>query len=65
MHSDYEEVYALGSFPLQSGMTLRNARLAYKTYGTLNEHHSNAILYPTRYSGRPWDNEWLIGEGMS
>jgi len=63
MDNDYE-VYELGSFPLQSGMTLRNARLAYKTYGTLNEDRSNAILYPTWYSGRHWDNEWLIGEGM-
>ena len=63
MHSDYE-VFDMGSIPLQSGMTLRNARLAYKTYGTLNEDRSNAILYPTWYSGRHWDNEWLIGEGM-
>ncbi|MFW0771083.1 alpha/beta fold hydrolase [Arthrobacter koreensis] len=63
MHSDYE-VYDLGSLPLQSGMTLRNTRLAYKTYGALNADRSNAILYPTWYSGRHWDNEWLIGEGM-
>lgn len=63
MRSDYE-VFDMGSILLQSGMTLRNARLAYKTYGTLNEDRSNAILYPTWYSGRHWDNEWLIGEGM-
>ena len=63
MRSDYE-VFEMGSVPLQSGMTLRNARLAYKTYGTLNADRSNAILYPTWYSGRHWENEWLIGEGM-
>lgn len=63
MRSDYE-LYDLDTLSLQSGMTLRNARLAYKTYGTLNGDRSNAVLYPTWYSGRHWDNEWLIGEGM-
>ncbi|MFJ7750998.1 alpha/beta fold hydrolase [Arthrobacter sp. NPDC097144] len=63
MTTDYD-VYDLGDVPLQSGMSLRNAQLAYKTYGVLNSERSNAILYPTWFSGRHWDNEWLIGEGM-
>src|SRR5690242_18932246 len=46
-------------------MTLRGAFLAYKTYGTLNAYRSNAIVYPTWYSGRHADNEWLIGDGMA
>ncbi len=50
---------------LQQGATLRDAKLAYKTYGTLNEDKSNAIVYPTWYSGWHWENEWLIGEGMA
>ena len=50
---------------LQGGATLRDAKLAYKTYGELNADKSNAIVYPTWYSGRHWDNEWLIGEGMA
>ena len=57
------EVYELGDVQLQSGITLRDAKLAYKTYGTLDEDRGNAIVYPTWYSGRHWDNEWLIGEG--
>ena len=44
---------------------MRDAKLAYKTYGELNADKSNAIVYPTWYSGRHWDNEWLIGEGMA
>ena len=60
---DYE-TFGLGDVVLQGGATLRNAKLAYKTYGQLNEDKSNAIVYPTWYSGRHWDNEWLIGEGM-
>lgn len=57
------QVFDLGSVVLQSGQTLRNAHLAYRTYGTLNEAKSNAIVYPTWYSGRHWENEWLIGPG--
>lgn len=62
--SDYE-IFELGDFVLQSGATLRNAKLAYKTYGTLNADKSNVIVYPTWYSGQHYDNEWLIGEGMA
>ena len=61
---DYE-TFDLGDVVLQGGATLRDAKLAYKTYGGLNADKSNAIVYPTWYSGRHWDNEWLIGEGMA
>jgi homoserine O-acetyltransferase len=62
--NDYE-VFELGDVELTEGATLRGAKLAYKTYGTLNEEKSNAVVYPTWYSGRHWENEWLIGEGMA
>jgi len=61
---DYE-IFDLGDVTLQRGLTLRDAKLAYKTYGELNADKSNAIVYPTWYSGRHWDNEWLIGDGMA
>ena len=57
------QVYELGDVVLQSGQTLRDAKLAYQTYGTLNPEKTNAIVYPTWYSGRHWENEWLIGPG--
>jgi homoserine acetyltransferase len=59
------EVFDLGNVVLQGGATLRDAKLAYKTFGTLNEEKTNAVVYPTWYSGRHWENEWLIGEGMA
>jgi hypothetical protein len=62
--NDYE-VFDLGDVVLQEGATLREAKLAYKTYGTLNEDRSNVIVYPTWYSGSHWENEWLIGERMA
>ena len=61
---DYE-IFDLGDVPLQRGATLRNARLAYKTYGKLDADKSNVIVYPTWYSGQHHDNEWLIGPGMA
>ena len=61
---DYE-IFDLGDITLQHGATLRDAKLAYKTFGELNADKSNAIVYPTWYSGRHWDNEWLIGDGMA
>ncbi|MER5227195.1 alpha/beta fold hydrolase [Streptomyces flaveus] len=57
--------FQLGDFTTQGGATLRGAHLAYTTYGELNADKSNVIVYPTWYSGRHWDNEWLIGPGMA
>jgi homoserine O-acetyltransferase len=62
--TDYE-TFDLGDFTLLGGATLRGAKLAYKTYGTLSDARDNAIVYPTWYSGRFWENEWLIGDGMA
>jgi len=61
---DYE-IFELGDCVLKAGATLRSAKLAYKTYGTLNQDKSNVIVYPTWYSGQHYDNEWLIGMGMA
>ncbi|MFP5361587.1 MAG: alpha/beta fold hydrolase [Thermoleophilia bacterium] len=64
-HATNHETFELGEVRLQMGATLRDAKLAYKTYGDLNADKSNAIVYPTWYSGRHWENEWLIGDGMA
>jgi homoserine O-acetyltransferase len=52
--------FELGSFTLQSGVTLPNAKLVYKTYGTLAPDCSNAVLYPTSYGAQHADIEWLV-----
>lgn len=61
---DYK-FFDLGDFVIQGGATLRDAKLAYKTFGTLNDAKDNVIVYPTWYSGQHYDNEWLIGSGMA
>lgn len=50
---------------LQSGLTYRGARLAYKTYGTLNEQRSNAIVYCTSYAAHHTDIEFMIARGAA
>lgn len=64
MTVDYK-IYDLGDLKLQRGATLRDCKLAYKTFGTLNADKSNVIVYPTWYSGQHYDNEWLVGEGLA
>jgi homoserine O-acetyltransferase len=53
--------FALGDLPLQSGAVLPNAVLSWKTHGTLSPARDNVVLYPTSYSARHPDLEWLIG----
>jgi homoserine O-acetyltransferase len=64
MAMDYE-TFDVGAVRLQSGATLRDCKLAYKTYGSLNVKKDNVIVYPTWYSGQHYDNEWLIGQDMA
>ncbi len=58
---DYD-IFELGNVVLQSGATLRNAKLAYKTYGTLNAAKDNVIVNPTSYGSQHYLNEGRIGE---
>lgn len=44
-------LHDLGNLVLESGETLRGAKLAYRTAGTLNAEKSNAILVTTWFSG--------------
>jgi homoserine O-acetyltransferase len=61
---DYE-IFDLGDVTLQSGVTLPDTFLAYKTYGELNERKDNVIVYPTAFGDQHYQNEWLIGNGMA
>lgn len=58
---DYKK-YDLGDLKLQSGETLAGAYIAYKTYGDAS---LPAIVYPSWFSGKISDNEWLIGKDMA
>jgi homoserine O-acetyltransferase/O-succinyltransferase len=62
--SAQEQKFAeLGDLRLESGETIRDCRLGYRTYGKLNRQKSNAILWPTWFSGRTADLAQFIGNG--
>ena len=61
--SDGAASFELGDFELQAGRRLHNARLVYRTYGTLAPDRSNVVLYPTSYGAQHTDTEWLIRPG--
>jgi len=57
------KVFEAGDVVLQSGITLRGAKIAYTTYGTLAPDRSNVIVYPCSYSAQHTDIEWLVAPG--
>jgi homoserine O-acetyltransferase len=58
-------LFELGDLLLRSGATLRAAKLAYKTHGSLNADKSNLVVYPTPYAAHHSDIEWPIGPGKA
>ncbi len=64
MAVDYN-ISQIGDVGLRRGPTLRDCKLAYKTFGHMNAGKDNVIVYPTWYSGQHYDNEWLVGRGMA
>ncbi len=60
--ADYKN-FSLGDLPLESGMVLHDAKLAYKTYGKLNSRKSNAILLCSYIAGTHQGYERLIKKG--
>jgi homoserine O-acetyltransferase/O-succinyltransferase len=62
--ADYETL-TLGNFPLQSGSTLWQAQLAYRTYGALNAAGDNVVLIPTFYAGQHVDCELMFAPGRA
>jgi len=58
-------IFEAGDVTLQSGETLRSAKLAYKTFGELNEARDNAVVIPTFYTGTLERNEAYFGTGRA
>ena len=59
------QIFEAGNVALQSGLTYRGAKLAYKTYGTLNAQRSNAIVYCTSYAAHHTDIEFMVAPGAA
>jgi homoserine O-acetyltransferase len=56
---------SLGDFQLVNGEVIRDLKIGYRTLGELNRSKSNAILFPTWFTGTTADLvERVIGEGL-
>ena len=62
--TDYS-TFDLGNINLLSGKKLINAKIAYKTYGSLNKEKSNVFLLPTFYTGTHIRNEGFFGNNRA
>src|ERR1700746_1582202 len=58
-------VFNAGNVLLQSGITFRDAKLAYQTYGKLNADKSNAIVLLTSFAAHHYDVDWMVGPGKA
>ena len=61
MNVENYNTFDLGDVKLQSGEILLSAKLAYKTYGSLNSDKTNVIVLPTFYTGTHYRNEGFFG----
>jgi homoserine O-acetyltransferase len=57
--------YALGDFPLQSGISLPKAFIGYRTFGKLNSNRDNVIIFPTWYTGTHDQVNPYVGKGKA
>jgi homoserine O-acetyltransferase len=58
-----QQFATLGDVTLESGEVLRNCRIGYRTFGTLNADRSNAILLPTWAGGTTEALSGSVGPG--
>ncbi len=61
---DYE-IFEPGDIVLQSGLTLPQAKLVYKTYGKLAPARDNVIVMPTFYRGQHAETEPMMRAGRA
>lgn len=53
----------LGNFKLENGQVIKNCRVGYRTYGQIDQSHSNIIIFPTWFGGISKELAGLIGPG--
>jgi homoserine O-acetyltransferase len=58
-----QQFASIGELKLQNGKVIRDCRIGYRTFGQLNDDKSNAVLFPTWFTGRTSDLVELFGPG--
>ena len=56
---------ALGDMTLESGVVLKNAKVAYATFGTYDARANNAVLVPSYYGADYHGYDFLVGPGKA
>lgn len=54
----------IGDFKLESDKVIEDCKIAYRTFGKLNEEKSNVILFPTGFAGKSEHLASLIGREL-
>lgn len=54
-------IATIGDLPLEHGGVIKDCRLEYRTLGTLNADRTNAVLFPTWFSGQTGDLTGFVG----
>lgn len=54
---------SIGDLRLESGQVIRECRIGYRTFGALNADRSNAVLFPTWFTGNSAQLADLAGPG--
>jgi homoserine O-acetyltransferase len=56
-----QKFFSIPEFPLESGAVIRDCKIGYRTYGALDAAKSNAVLFPTWFTGASKDLEQYFG----
>src|SRR5215217_4274413 len=62
-HAQEQQFANIGDFKLRSGGVIRNCRVGYRTFGTLNRDKSNVVVFPTWAGGTTEQLKSSIGPG--
>ena len=62
-HAQEQQFANIGNLKLQNGGIIRNCRVGYRTFGTLNHDKSNIVVFPTWAGGTTEQLKGSIGPG--
>jgi homoserine O-acetyltransferase len=62
-HAQEQKFADIGDFKLVSGELLRNCRIGYRTFGTINADRSNIVVFPTWAGGTTDELKANVGAG--
>ena len=62
-HAQEQQFASIGDLKLQNGGVIRDCRVGYRTFGTLNADKSNVIVFPTWAGGTTEQLKGSIGPG--